>query len=50
MDITKAIYLLNNLDWNELGFKVGGRLCFTQKSLENMELPDYFNDMVNIDE
>jgi adenine-specific DNA-methyltransferase len=50
MDITKAIDLLNNLDWNELGFKVGGRLCFTQKSLENMELPDYFNDMVNIDE
>lgn len=50
MDITKAIDLLNNLDWNELGFKVGGRLCFTQKSLENIELPDYFNNMVNIDE
>lgn len=26
---------LNNIDWNELGFKCGGRLLFNQKSLKN---------------
>jgi adenine-specific DNA-methyltransferase len=45
MDINKAINLLNSVDWNELGFKVGGRLCFTQKSLENIQLPDIFNNL-----
>lgn len=42
MDLKKATHYLNNVDWNELGFKVGGRLCFTQKSLENVYLPDHF--------
>lgn len=42
IDINKSIELLNQVDWNELGFKVGGRLCFTQKSLENVYLPDHF--------
>lgn len=45
IDINKAIDCLNKVDWNELGFKVGGRLCFTQKSLENIYLPDYFNSL-----
>ena len=31
---------LNSVDWAELGFKVGGRYCFTQKSLENILLPN----------
>jgi len=35
----KVIHFLNNIDWNEMGFKVGGRLCFTQKSLENTFIP-----------
>ncbi len=32
------IYLnkLNNIDWQSLGFKVGGRFIFNQKSLENI--------------
>lgn len=42
MNIQLAISLLNSVDWNELGFKVGGRLCFSQKSLENTQLPESF--------
>lgn len=42
INIELAVDLLNNVDWNELGFKVGGRLCFTQKSLENACLPESF--------
>lgn len=45
IDINKAVDLLNKVDWYELGFKVGGRLCFTQKSLENTYLPDYFESL-----
>jgi len=47
MDIKLAIEMLNNVDWNELGFKVGGRLCFTQKSLENTYLPNSFIKLIN---
>jgi hypothetical protein len=43
--MSKAVDLLNEVDWCELGFKVGGRLCFTQKSLENVYLPDYFKSL-----
>lgn len=46
MDIQIAIDLLNEVDWDDLGFKVGGRLCFTQRSLENIKLPDSFNKFV----
>jgi adenine-specific DNA-methyltransferase len=42
MDLKKVTEYLNDIDWNELGFKVGGRLCFTQKSLENVLLPNNF--------
>jgi adenine-specific DNA-methyltransferase len=45
VDLTKATELLNNVDWCELGFKVGGRLCFTQKSLENVYLPNDFKSL-----
>lgn len=45
LDIDKAINYLNNVNWNELGFKVGGRLCFTQKSLQNVYLPDDFKSL-----
>ena len=45
IDLEKSTELLNNVDWNELGFKVGGRLCFTQKSLENIYLPDDFKSL-----
>lgn len=45
IDMTRAVDFLNKVDWYELGFKVGGRLCFTQKSLENVYLPDYFKSL-----
>lgn len=44
INISKATELLNNVDWAELGFKVGGRFCFTQKSLENTYLPQTFEE------
>ena len=46
INIDKAIELLNNVNWDELGFKVGGRLCFSQKSLENTYLPEIFNTLI----
>jgi adenine-specific DNA-methyltransferase len=42
IDIKTAVDLLNHVNWSDLGFKVGGRLCFTQKSLENILLPNTF--------
>jgi len=33
--------LLNQVDWNELGFKIGDRYVFSQRSLENIKLPDH---------
>jgi adenine-specific DNA-methyltransferase len=45
IDIFKTIDLLNSVDWDGLGFKVGGRMCFTQKSLENIYLPNIFNSL-----
>jgi adenine-specific DNA-methyltransferase len=44
MDINEMVEKLNRVDWYGLGFKVGGRYCFTQKSLENTILP---NDIIN---
>ena len=35
---------LNQIDWEELGFKTGGRYVFTQKTLENVKLPANFNE------
>jgi adenine-specific DNA-methyltransferase len=45
MNLSKTIDYLNAVDWKELGFKVGGRLCFNQKSLENTYLPHNFNSL-----
>lgn len=42
MDLDKAVELLNSVDWDELGFKCGGRHIFSQKSLENCYLPESF--------
>lgn len=35
MDLDRAVEILNKQDWEELGFKVGGRFIFQQKSLLN---------------
>ncbi len=35
--------LLNQVNWEELGFVCDGRFIFSQRSLENCLLPDYFN-------
>lgn len=45
INIPETVDLLNSVDWDGLGFKVGGRLCFTQKSLENIYLPNIFNSI-----
>lgn len=37
---------LNNVDWYELGFVCDGRYLFSQKSLENSLLPEYFREDV----
>lgn len=46
INLQKALDLLNSVDWNELGFKVGGRLFFNQKSLENTNLPQEFSELI----
>ena len=43
--LEKICELLNNIDWNELGFRCGGRYLFTQRSLEQSFLPDSFSDI-----
>lgn len=35
LDVDKYVDKLNNTDWDKQGFKVGGRLIFSQKSLLN---------------
>lgn len=42
MDLNKVVEMLNLVNWDELGFKIGGRLCFSQRSLENTLLPNSF--------
>ena len=44
IDLERAIELLNTaVDWQELGFVCDGRFLFTQRSLQNCLLPDFFN-------
>lgn len=38
MDVAKVSDILNEIDWEDLGFKVGGRFVFNQKSLENIKI------------
>lgn len=37
---------LNGLDWDDMGFKVGGRFIFSQRALENCQLPSNFRARV----
>lgn len=37
---------LNTVNWFELGFVCDGRYIFSQKSLENSLLPDYFKEYI----
>jgi adenine-specific DNA-methyltransferase len=37
-NIDNYLIKLNQIDWSSLGFKVGGRYMFTQKTLENITL------------
>lgn len=39
---TELARMLNSVDWSELGFVCDGRFLFSQRSLENTLLPDYF--------
>lgn len=42
-DISELCRLLNEVDWQELGFVCDGRYLFSQKSLENAPLPATFD-------
>lgn len=44
IDPAKIALALNCVDWDELGFKSGGRFLFQQKSLENAPLPERFGE------
>lgn len=37
IDLEEWVDILNSLDWDSLGFKVGGRLVFGQRTLSNLE-------------
>lgn len=47
INISKAVQMMNSVNWEEIGFKVGGRLCFSQQSLENILLPNEFSIFLN---
>jgi adenine-specific DNA-methyltransferase len=38
--------MLNAVDWEDLGFVVDGRFIFSQRTLENINLPDEFGSFV----
>ena len=42
LDIDELTNCLNAIDWDELGFFCDGRYLFTQRTLENCLLPEYF--------
>ncbi len=44
----KVVNLFNKIDWDELGFRVGGRYLFSQKSLESVLLPEDFASCVEV--
>jgi adenine-specific DNA-methyltransferase len=43
-NISEMCEKLNSVNWFELGFVCDGRYIFSQKSLENSLLPDYFRE------
>jgi len=42
-DLERLAGMLNDVDWAELGFICDGRFLFSQRSLENALLPEYFS-------
>lgn len=46
-DMNELVTLLNEVDWNELGFVCDGRFLFSQKSLENCVLPEQFEKFLS---
>lgn len=42
-DVVRLAALLNEVDWHELGFVCDGRFLFSQRSLENVLLPEAFS-------
>jgi adenine-specific DNA-methyltransferase len=45
-ELEKMCQMLNEVDWEELGFVVDGRFLFSQKSLENSILPPEFKEFL----
>jgi adenine-specific DNA-methyltransferase len=43
----KVMGMLNEVDWDELGFRVGGRFIFSQNALESVLLPKDFTSLVS---
>ena len=39
INLNKAVEVLNNMDWEELGMKCGGRFIFTQRLLSDCNIP-----------
>lgn len=39
IDVQKCVDIMNRINWDELGFKVGGRYSFNQRALQNIKLP-----------
>ncbi len=42
MNLSRAVEMLNGVDWEELGFVCDGRRLFTQRTLQNCLLPSHF--------
>ena len=49
-DIDLLCCMLNDVNWDELGFVCDGRFIFSQKSLENTMLPNQFYKFIRNDE
>ncbi len=48
LDINALCDALNLVDWQELGFVCDGRYIFSQKSLENSLLPEFFESFISV--
>lgn len=46
MDINELCEMLNNVNWNDLGFMCNDRYLFTQRGLENAKLPNSFHKYI----
>ena len=46
IDLKAFCEALNDVKWDQLGFKCDGRFLFTQRSLENAPLPDAFRSFL----